>query len=317
MTFKDTPLVLPTFAHPVVLVALVVPAVALAWVWGGRWVLPSRRVVLPLDRARAGGGWRAWVLIALAESAAPLLLAAAVCVLAGPQRTGPPQQKRAMTNIQFAVDVSGSMLSHYGDGNRYDASMKAIDAFLDFRKGDAFGLTFFGDAFVHWVPLTTDTSAIRCSPPFMKPDVAPPPFGGTAIAKALQGCKTELRRRDEGEKMIVLITDGISYDLFGAGEELVRDLKADNVTVFSIIVAGIDPQDELVNICRLTGGEAFRADDPAALPAVFKRIDALKQAKLTPTTVETVDYYEPFALAALAAAAAGLLALLGLRYTPW
>jgi len=313
---KDTPLVWPMFAHPLVLVALLLPALALAWVWAGRWLLPARRVVLPLDRARAGGGWWTWTLVGLAESAAPLLLAVAVCVLAGPQRNGPPQQKRSLTNIQFAVDVSGSMTAAYGDGNRYDASMKAIDAFLDYRKGDAFGLTFFGDAFVHWVPLTTDVSAIRCSPPFMKPEVAPPAFGGTAIGKALRGCKTELRRRDEGEKMIVLVTDGFSYDLRG-DDQLARELVAEKVAVFCIIVAGIDPQDEVVNICRLTGGEAFRADDPDALPNVFRRIDTLKQAKLTPTMVETVDYHEPFALAALAAALVGLLALLGLRYTPW
>lgn len=317
MTPTPIPITLPTFARPELLFALALPLLALAWVWGGRWLVPTRRVVLPLDHARARGGWWAWSLIGLAESVPPLLLAVAVAVLAGPQRTGPPQQKRSLTNIQFAVDVSGSMLASYGDGNRYDASMKAIDAFLDYRKGDAFGLTFFGDAFVHWVPLTTDPSAIRCSPPFMKPDIAPPAFGGTAIAKALGGCKTELRRRDEGEKMIVLITDGFSYDLHGADQELARDLIAEQVTVFCIIVAGIDPQDEVVNICRLTGGEAFRADDPDALPAVFKRIDALKQAKLTPTTVETVDYYEPFALAGLALALAGTLALLGLRYTPW
>lgn len=317
MTFKDTPLVWPMFAHPAVLVALLVPALALAWVWAGRWVLPGRRVVLPLDRARARGGWWTWVLIGLAESAAPLLLAAAVCVLAGPQRNGAPQQKRSLTNIQFAVDVSGSMTAPFGDGTRYDASMKAIDAFLDYRKGDAFGLTFFGDSFVHWVPLTTDTSAIRCSPPFMRPEIAPAPFGGTAIAKAIGGCKTELRRRDEGEKMIVLVTDGFSYDLQNADQDLARELNAEQVSVFTIIVGGFEPQAEVVNVCRLTGGEAFRADDPDALPAIFKRIDTLKQAKLTPTMVETVDYYEPFALAGLAAALVGLLALLGLRYTPW
>jgi Ca-activated chloride channel family protein len=195
--------------------------------------------------------------------------------------------------------------------------MKAIDAFLDYRKGDAFGLTFFGEAFVHWVPLTTDPSAIRCSPPFMRPEIAPAPFGGTAIARALSGCKAELRRRDEGDKMIVLITDGFSYDLPGEDQNLARELNAEQVSVFCIIVGGFEPQPEIVNICRLTGGEAFRADDPDALPAIFKKIDTLKQAKLTPTMVETVDYYEPFTLVGAVLLAALALALFGLRYTPW
>lgn len=317
MNLQDIPLVWPQFAYPQLLFALLVPALLLAWVWTNRFLAPSRRVVLPLDNARVRGGWWWWTVICLAESIPPLLLAVAVCILAGPQRNGPPQQKRSMTNIQFAVDVSGSMESPFGEGTRYDASMKAIDAFLDFRKGDAFGLTFFGDSYVHWVPLTTDPSAIRCSPPFMKPQTVPAPFWGTAIAKALRACKTELRRRDEGDKMIVVISDGASYDLPGNDMELAREMKADGVTVFCIIVGGYEPQPEIVNICRLTGGDAFRADDPDALPAVFKRIDSMKQAKLTPTMVEAVDYYEPFALVGIVLLTLGTLTLFGLRYTPW
>lgn len=317
MNFQEIPLVWPRFAQVPVLFALAVPAALLGWVWANRWLLPTRRVVLPLDRARVRGGWWAWTLLALAESLPALLLAVVVLVLAGPQRNGPPQQKRALTNIQFAVDVSGSMTASFGDGNRYEASMKAIDAFLDFRKGDAFGLTFFGDAFVHWVPLTTDVSAIRCSPPFMRPETVPPAFWGTAIAKVLNGCKSELRRRDEGDKMIVLITDGESYDLRDSHEELARTLRAEGVAVFCIIVGGFEPQEEIVNICRLTGGEAFRADDQDALPAVFKKIDAMKQAKLTPTMAETLDYYEPFVLVGAGLLALAALALFGLRYTPW
>jgi Ca-activated chloride channel homolog len=313
----DIPLTWPGFVYPAVLFALVVPAALLAWAWGGRWLHPSRRVVLPLDRARGRAGWRWWMAVSLADSVAPLLLAVAVIILAGPQRSGPPQQKRSLTNIQFAVDVSGSMTAQFGEGTRYDASMKAIDAFLDYRKGDAFGLTFFGDSFVHWVPLTTDPSAIKCSPPFMRPETAPPAFGGTSIAKALQGCKKELGRREEGDKMILLITDGFSYDLPGNDQEIARELNADGVSVFCIIVGGFEPQAEIVNICRLTGGEAFRADDPDALPAVFKKIDVMKQAKVTPAIVDTVDYFEPFALAGGLLVALGTVALFGLRYTPW
>ena len=317
MNLKDVPLLWPQFTHAWVLYGLVLPALLLAWAWGNRWVLPGRRVVLPLDRARGRGGWWWWTMLGIVESIPPLLLAVAIAILAGPLRNGPPQQKRSLTNIQFAVDISGSMTAPFGEGTRYDASMKAIDAFLDFRKGDAFGLTFFGDAFVHWVPLTTDPSAIRCSPPFMRPEIVPYAFGGTAIAKALNGCKSELKRRDEGDKMIVLISDGESYDLPGQDQEIARDFKAEGIAVFCIIVGGFEPQPEIVNICRLTGGEAFRADDPGALPAVFRKIDDMKQAKVAPTMVEPIDYYEPFALAGLALLAVGTLGLFGLRYTPW
>ena len=315
---KEIPLVWPTYTQPLVLLGLVLPGLLLAWVWAGRWVLPSRRVVLPLDRARAGGGGGWWVAISLAESLPPLLAAVAVCILAGPQRNGPPQDKRSVTNIQFAVDVSGSMTATFGDGTRYDASMQAIDRFLDYRKGDAFGLTFFGSNYVHWVPLTTDVSAIKCSPPFMRPEIAPSAFGGTMIGLALTGCKQELSRRSlEGDKMIVLISDGESFDLPGNEADYIQKLNADGISLFAIIVGGSEPQDEIYTICRQTGGEAFRADDAAALPAVFKKIDSLKQAKITPTIAETVDYFEPFALAGATLLVLGTLTLFGLRYTPW
>lgn len=314
----DFPLVWPNaWAQAWVMAFLAIPVVLLVWVWANRWLMPSRRVVLPVDRARGGSGWFAWMLITLAECLPPLVLAVVIVILAGPQRNGPPKEQRSLTNIQFAVDVSGSMTSPFGDGTLYDQSMKAIEAFVDYRKGDAFGLTFFGVAYVHWVPLTSDPSAIKCAPPFMKPEIAPPAFGGTAIANALRGCKKMLQDRDDGDKMVIVITDGFSYDMQEAEQDLIRDFKAANIAVFCIIVGGIDPQEEIVNVTRGTGGDAFRADDPDALPVIFKKIDAMKQAKFTPTFVETIDYFEPLAYLGLALAALWAISLLGLRYTPW
>jgi Ca-activated chloride channel family protein len=317
VSLKDVPLVWPSFAHAWVLYGLVLPALFLAWVWGNRWLLPGRRVVLPLDRARGRGGWWWWTLLGVVESIPPLLLAIAIAILAGPNRNGPPQQKRSITNILFAVDVSGSMTSPFGEGTRYDASMKAIDAFLDYRKGDAFGLTFFGVAFLHWTPITTDPSAIKCSTPFMRPEIVPDAFGGTMIPKAVRACKKELAQREEGDRMIILVTDGFDGDVDTEEADLTRELKEANVTLFCVIAAEFEPQPSMVNICRLTGGDAFRADDPDVLKAVFQKIDGMKQAKVTPTMVESIDYYEPFALAALALIVFGALALYELRYTPW
>src|SRR5215212_4246929 len=111
------------FAYPLVLFFLVVPALLLAWVWRRE----GRRVVLPFDHGPAGSG-RAWrVLISLAESLPALALAVVIVLLAGPQQFGAPQARRRLTNIELLVDVSGSMGTPFGDGSRYDASMKAID----------------------------------------------------------------------------------------------------------------------------------------------------------------------------------------------
>src|SRR6201999_4394443 len=102
-----------------------------------------------------------------------------------------------------------------------------IDQFLTFRKGDAFGLTFFGNNVLHWAPLTQDASAIRCAVPFMRPELAPPWFGGTAIGKALMACQSVLTSRQEGDRMIILVSDGMSSDLSnGEDVALAKRLKA-------------------------------------------------------------------------------------------
>ena len=51
---------LPTFAQPLVLFALVVPVALIGWAWAHRWLLPSRRVVLPSARVGGRSGWWYW-----------------------------------------------------------------------------------------------------------------------------------------------------------------------------------------------------------------------------------------------------------------
>src|SRR6185436_15233884 len=152
----------------------------------------------------------------------------------------------------------GSMMAKFDSGDRYEASMKAINAFLDFRKGDAFGLTFFGNNVLHWVPLTTDISAFRCAPPFMRPGHLPYWFGGTEIGKALLACRKILTQREEGDRMILLVSDGYSADLSGGrDEEIARILRADRIVVYSVHIAEGSIPDPIVRITSLTGGEAF------------------------------------------------------------
>ncbi len=304
-----------SFAHPPVLLLLVVPAWLLWWVWHRS----GRRVVLPFDHGRQGDGTGLRVTVDLAESVPGAILAVVVLILAGPQRTGEPKTKRTLTNIEFCVDVSGSMLTPFGDGTRYDTSMKAINDFLDFRsKGDAFGLTFFGNNVLHWVPLTSDVSAFRCAPPFMKPDNLPPWFGGTMIGKALLACKTVLLGREEGDRMIILITDGMSFDLInGADEEVARTLRENQIVVYAVHVSDTEVPPPLATITAKTGGEVFNPGDPEALKAVFRRIDAMRETRLEKTAAETLDDFGPFCAAGLSLLGLGALAGFGLRYTPW
>lgn len=300
------------FRHPALLLLLAVPALLLLWNW-------TRRdgIALPYDHAGNGGrGWR--LPLRLADSLAPLLMAVAVLLLAGPQAWGEPKSRRVLTNIQFCVDVSGSMAAKYGDGTRYDAAMDAINAFIAKREGDAYGLTFFGIETLHWVPLTTDVSAFKCAPPFMRPGRLPSWFGGTYIGNALRECRKVLLQRDEGDKMVVLITDGYSADLSGgADEEIARQLEADGIVVMTVHVAEGEIPDEVTRIAARTGGEAFKTDNPAGLDACFARIDAMTRTKMVKAQAEAADDYTLWCLAGLVALLLALACSLGLRANPW
>lgn len=302
------------FSNWYVLLLLAAPIALLVWHWRRR----EGTLVLPYDHggAKTGWGWR--TVLAVVESIPALLLAVAIILLAGPLRFGEPTTKRSLTNIELCVDISGSMTAPFGDGSLYDGAMAAVEKFLTYRPGDAFGLTFFGSSVMHWTPLTNDVSAIRCAPPFMRPESVPYWFGGTEIGKALRACQKVLVQRQEGDRMIVLVTDGYSSDLGGGNDvAIAEELVANGITVFAVVIGGVGIQDEVSTITSMTDGAAFQAEDPGVLEAVFKRIDEMKQTKLEKSIAESLDDFEPWCLAGLALLAIHSLAAFGLRYTPW
>ncbi|MDY3552865.1 VWA domain-containing protein [Gemmata sp. JC717] len=310
-----------TFEYPYALFLLAVPVLLLVWVW----VREGRRVALPVDHGPPGRGTGWWVAVSCAESLLPLALAVAVLLCAGPRRLGEPIDKRKLTNIEICVDVSSSMNAPFGGATRYDGAMEAVTAFTNYRHGDAFGLTFFGNEVLHWCPLTTDVSAINCATPFMRPGQLPPWFGGTAIGKALRACKSVLVNRPEGDRMIVLITDGLSSDLGnGADAEIAEELKAEGITVFAVVIGDdlrfMQPNARTGSVDVITdrtGGQSFSAGDPNALGTVFKRIDEMRRAETDKQIANTLDDFRPFCIAGLVLAGLAGFASFGLRYTPW
>ena len=303
-----------TFAHPWLLALLVLPVGLAVFLWKRA----GRRVPLPFDhqplpRARLLG-----FLLRTADLLPILLMMTAIAILAGPRRFEQPRSEREMTNILFCLDVSGSMMAAFGSDTRYDAAMGAVNDFISYRKGDAFGLTVFGSSVLNWVPLTNDVSAFKCAPPFLRPEKLPPWFGGTAIGMALREAEKTLLASDSGDRMIVLFTDGESYDLENGNDvAIAQSLKANGIKVYDVHVAEGGPPDSVGVIASMTGGEVFAAGDPAALKAVFAKIDEMQKAPLKRVTPDPIDFFEPFALAGLGIGGVYLLTLFGLRHTPW
>ena len=302
------------FRYSWVLLFEAIPILLLFWLWHRR----RRAVPLPVDHSLHGRGWLIKSSVNLAESLTPVVLGIVIFLLAGPLQLGKPRSQRALTNILFCVDVSGSMNAQFGEGTRYDASMKAINSFIDMRSGDAFGLQFFGNSVVRWTPLTTDPSALKCALPFMRPSVVPIWMGGTAIGTALLDARQMLMEQESGDRLVILVSDGASPDLNGDNDlEIARALYDAGITVYAIHIAEGDAPDPIVRLTSKTGGDVFVPGDEAALAGIFAKIDAMQKTETIRTIAEQQDNFSPYAFLGLAFFTFALACSFGLRYTPW
>lgn len=303
-----------SFSHPWVLLLLAIPAV---WAWR-RARSHGQSVVTPFDHAEPRPRKLLQALLTVAHSLPYGLLAVAILLLAGPLLPQKPEEKRVLTNINFLLDVSGSMMAPFGAGSRYEAAMDQLLQFVDTRQGDAFALTVFGSNVLHWCPLTTDAGALRCSKPFLAPDKLPPVFGGTMIGMGLEACIRNLVQQPEGDRMIILLTDGYSFDLAGGNDATVAQKLRDNrITVFAIHVAQGSPPLEIALITSMTGGEVFAAGDTDSLQTVFSRINAMAKTRVEKQAADMADAFRPFSVAGLGVLAAWVACLFGFRFTPW
>jgi len=298
-----------TFAHPWVLLLLAVP-VLLAW------TVVARPPTLAVPSDHGTHRARPWLSRALGffDAVPLLLLSTGIVILAGPQTLKEPRRERSLTNIQICLDVSGSMT-----GGNYELAKRAIEDFTRAREGDAFGLTLFGVQQIRWMPLTKDLDAIRNALPFADPSNQPSHMGGTMIGAALRFCmKNMVAEASDGDRMIVLVSDGFSGDLSGGESvEIGDELKAAGITVYHIHIDESEVPADVRDLVEITGGEAFAGTDNASLSAVFKHIDRMKPARFAPAGTVPLDEFAPFAIAALALAGLHAAGLLFARYTPW
>ena len=219
------------------------------------------------------------------------------------------------TNLgcHIMLDVSASM----GYGSRgmtkleYGSCLAASLAYLMNRQRDAVGLTAFDEGIVTMLPASARPGHLRA----VLVTLDRLELGRqTNVSKPLHQLAESLSKRG----MVVLISDGVSFDLRGGVEQtLAEDLVADRITVFYIHTAEGEPQEETFTLASQTGGQAFSAGDPAALTEVFQRIDAMNPTRLKPVAPEPADWFWPFAVAGLAVLGLQVVSSLGLRFTPW
>lgn len=302
------------FIEPLVLFALIIPVglIVASCVRGGY------RVSLPFDHQpnQHGAWWHA--ALSIVGAIPKLLLALLILLLAKPVQYEQPKQERELTNIQFCIDVSGSMTSEFGASTRYDAAMLAMNEFIALRDGDDFALTIFGGEYLHWVPLTSDPSAFKYAAPFLQPENLPYGFGSTEIGKALYACEKEMVKRKEGDRMIILISDGESWDLGGENtDKVIAKMRESKIAVYAIHIGEDQVPEDVATISTATGGAYFPVGDMESLTQVFLHIDKMKKVKLKRITPDKVDHFFPYVVIGLSLLGLYVFSLLGLRYNPW
>ncbi|MGV8960964.1 MAG: vWA domain-containing protein [Stenotrophomonas sp.] len=313
------PDLMQVFAWPWLWLALPLP-ILMRW-WPTRaGATPALQVPYALQQlqavaaARPASGSRLrWLLLWLAW----ICLCAAA---ARPQQLGeavqPPQQARQM---MLAVDLSGSMSEpdmQLGGRvvDRLTAAKAVLADFLERREGDRIGLLVFGQRAYALTPLTADHASVREQ---LRDAVVGLAGRETALGDAIALSVKRLRDQPQGQRVLILLTDGVNTAGVLEPLKAAELAKAEGVRVYTIafggshglslfgvqIAADEDPIDEptLTRIAEDTGGRFFRAQDTQQLAGIYAELDRLEPIQHAgPALRPRIERYAlPLALALL------------------
>lgn len=299
-------------ALPLPLLAMLLPAATQARTPALRF--PMHGALQATLRGGRGKRARPRLRLGLAVLAWVLLVAAA----ARPQMMGEPVHMPVTgRNIMLAVDLSGSMQtpdmrSAMQVVSRLAAVKEVAGDFITRRVGDRLGLILFGDQAYVQAPLTLDRSTVHTLL-----DEAQIGLAGqqTAIGDAIGLAIKRLRAEPDGNRVLILLTDGASnagnVDPLKAAELAARD----GVRIYTIGVgadasvsqgpfgmlqmpAGDLDEEALKAIAQKTGGRYFRASDVASLAQIYGMLDKIEPRSQDLQTWRPVQEFYGWPLAA-------------------
>jgi Ca-activated chloride channel family protein len=172
---------------------------------------------------------------------------------------------RRGNEIIFAVDTSRSMSTPDVKPDRLTRAKLAIDDFTNKLDGDAVGLVAFAGTAFLVCPITLDYGAFHESLGAI--DINTIPLGGTNTASAIREAQAALRRRQDSDKILILVTDGedLEGDALTAAQAAA---KQDGLKIYTIGVG--TAQGDLIPLPGNQGG-GFVKDDLGAF--VKSRLD--------------------------------------------
>ncbi len=240
--------------------------------------------------------WLLWLLLLLA-AARPTWIGEAIEL---------PNSGR---DLMMAVDISGSMrIEDMQQGQALVSRLQAVKRvgadFISRRSGDRLGLILFGSKAYVQSPLSFDTSTVERF--LLEAQIG---FAGqeTAIGDAIGLAAKRLRERPAESRVLILLTDG--QDTASTvkpleAAQLANDLGiriytigigADQMTLPGLFGSSfgsrrVNPSAELdegalQKIAQITGGQYFRARNPAELVHIYQLLDQME-----PVEQEAVTY---------------------------
>jgi Ca-activated chloride channel family protein len=231
-------------------------------------------------------------------------------------------------SMMLAVDLSGSMqeedfVLHGQRVDRLTALKWVAGDFIERRAGDRLGLILFGSQAYLQAPLTFDRETVRT---LLFESAIGLAGRATAIGDAIGLAVKRLREYREGERVLILLTDGANtagvVDPLDAARLAAREgirihtvgIGADEMLIRDFFGARrVNPssdldEEALRSIAEVTGGRYFRARDSRELEAIHHVIDRIEPVQSDPKLFRprTPLFHWPLAAALAIAAALGL-----------
>ena len=221
------------WALPIVLILPIVAA------WLVRWGLRARgerlkRLGTPSMIARLAPAIRTdhpWTRVLRAALVALLLAIAIIGPRWGVEQTVVKQQG---VDVVLALDASSSMLATDERPSRLLAMKQEINRLRDLSPGDRFALLAFAGRSYILTPLTVDNSALDLFLQNLDPTIVGQ--GGSSLASALrQGTNLLALNKSQGDKAIVLMSDGEGFD---NADEVLAEARRAREMGLSIVTVG-------------------------------------------------------------------------------
>ena len=268
--------------HPAFLL-LLVPGLWFALRTSYRWGIPGTRPPARLAH------WAALVLPGL-------LMTLVVVAVAGPEARRWVRGQVPVVDFAVVLDGSSSMKAlDDGREDRWHAARRLLRLFIAGRPDDRFALILFSAHPVTLSPLTADHLRLWTILDRLRLESLD---DGTAIGSALMTAVRRLRDSPARSRVILLLTDGAQnrgrvLPLEAAEEARSAGIRIHTVAIgssgeslypidggqFARLRVATDPE-TLRLIAQATGGETFRADDPAGMARSMAAIDRLERTAL-------------------------------------